>query len=179
MGFILLSFKNTQYDYGIVSRLMHWMSVILMVTLIIVAGQFEDLAENDEKRELIQLHSSFGIVFFLLVIVRYYWRQVNSNPVFSYDIAVWQKYAAVYLHRLIYLTLLFQCVLGFFMLFCSGEVVSFFDFEIGEGVRETVGLSEFAKWLHSLVSILIYPLFAVHISAAIYHQIFGVLDEKS
>jgi cytochrome b561 len=148
-----------------------------LVTLIIVSGQFEDLAESEEKRELIQLHSSFGIVFFLIIMVRFCWRQVNLNPVLSYDIAVWQKYTAIYLHRLIYIILFFQCVLGFVMFFCSGEVVSFFEFEIGKGVKETLRFNELAKWLHSFVSILIYPLFAVHISAAIYHQIFGVLDE--
>lgn len=176
---VLLSFKNTKYDYGIVSRLMHWMSVILLVTLIIVSGQFEELAESEEKRELIQLHSSFGIVFFLLVVMRFYWRQVNLNPVLSFDIAVWQKYTAIYLHRLIYTILIFQCVLGLVMLFFSEEVVSFFDFEIGKGFKQTLGLSELAKWFHSLVSVFIYPLLAVHISAAIYHQIFGVLDEKA
>lgn len=176
---VLLFFKNTKYDYGIISRVMHWMSVILLVTLIIVSGQFEDLAESDEKRELIQLHSSFGIVFFLLVMLRFYWRQVNLNPVLSYDIAGWQKYTAIYLHRLIYIILIFQCVLGFVMLFFSGEVVSFFDFEIGMGLKPIEGLSEFAKWLHSLVSILIYPLFAMHIGGAIYHQIFGVVDDKA
>ena len=30
---------------------------------------------------------------------------------------------------------------------------------------------------YSIRSVLIYPLFAVHITAAIYHQIFGVLDD--
>lgn len=177
MGFVLYSFKNTNAHYGVVSRLMHWMSVILLVTLIIVSGQFEEMADSEKKRELIQLHSSFGIVFFLLIVLRFLWRQVNLNPVLSYDLAGWQKCAAINLHRLIYLTLLFQCVLGFFMLFYSGEVVTFFDFQIGKGVKETVGLNELAKEIHSLVSVLIYPLLAVHIGAAIYHQIFGVLDE--
>ena len=69
--------------------------MIFLVTLIYISGQFKDLAEGTAKGELVELHSSIGVLFLLLIVLRFYWRQINLNPVTSYQIASWQKFAAI------------------------------------------------------------------------------------
>jgi cytochrome b561 len=44
--------------------------------------------------------------------LRAYWRCTNPNPVRSYTIAAWQILAALFLHRLIYIIVISQCVPG-------------------------------------------------------------------
>ena len=173
----MVSLKNTVYSYGLIARILHWVSVTLLVTLIIVSGQFEELADGAARGELVQLHSSFGLLFLLLMGLRFYWRQINLNPIHSYQIAPWQKYIAVRLHRLIYILLIWQCVLGGLMLAFSGEVFSFFGFEMGSGISGQEALKKGAGQLHSVLSEVVYPLIALHIGGALYHQIFGVVDK--
>ena len=173
----MVSLKNTVYSYGLIARILHWVSVTLLVTLIIVSGQFEELADGAARGELVQLHSSFGLLFLLLMGLRFYWRQINLNPIVSYKIAPWQKYVAMSLHRLIYIILIGQCVLGVLMLAFSGETISFFGFEIASGFNGQDAFKKGAGQLHSVLSQIVYPLFALHIGGALYHQIFGVVDK--
>ncbi len=66
---------------------------------------------------------------------------------------------------------------GFGILLFSGGAIYLFDFELISFMAKQESLNEFSIYIHGWVSVLIYPLFALHILAAINHQIFGVLDE--
>lgn len=173
-----IHFKNSETQYGLVGRSLHWMSVALLVTLIIVAGQFEDMDVSPEKLELIIMHSSLGLIFFLLMLGRLTWRNININPIESYSIKRWQKLAAISLHRCIYVVLITQCIIGVIMLFTGGEPVHFFGlFELPAFMDKNESFNDLAIDTHAFISIVIYPMFAVHITAAMYHQIFGLIDD--
>ncbi len=173
-----LQFKNSQTQYGLIGRLLHWTSVILLVTLILIAGQFEDMLGGQEKKDLINTHSSIGLLFLLLMLTRFTWRVNNLNPIDSYEIQSWQKILAKSLHRCIYLILIIQCLAGIITIFFNGESFNIFNLVKFESlILKNVFIENIAVNLHAFISFMIYPLFAIHISAAIYHQIFGVLDD--
>lgn len=173
-----LNFKNTLTQYGLIARLLHWTSVSLLVAVVILASQFEDLVAGPDKSASIILHSSMGFIFFGFMLTRVAWRNTNHNPIKSYTMKKWQKLIAISLHRSIYIILITQCVLGIAILITGGEQMHFFSLlEFGPIMGESSFLNRFTLNVHHFISILIYPLFAVHISAAIYHQIFGVADD--
>lgn len=174
-----ISFKNTATQYGLVGKVLHWSSVALLLTVIVIASQFEEMEVSPEKLELIITHSSVGLIFFLLMLTRLTWRNVNHNPIKSYSIKNWQKMTAISLHRCIYIVLITQCVIGIIMLLIKGEPIHFFGlFELAPIMDKNESLNDLATDAHAFISILIYPMFAIHISAAMYHQIFGVLDDE-
>ena len=112
--------------------------------------------------------------------LRLYWRCTNENPVHSYNIYSWQKFAALFLHRGIYFVVITQSLTGLLNLVSAGSGIAFFDlFEIPALLNRNDDLHKVFTSIHNVISIVIYPLFAIHISAAIYHQLFGVLDETS
>jgi cytochrome b561 len=114
------------------------------------------------------------------MLLRIYWRCTNPNPVYSYHIFYWQKFAAIFLHRLIYIVVITQSLSGLFHLFFSEREFLFFNiFQLPELINSDPFLSGISKSIHYILSVVIYPLFAIHISAAIYHQLFGVRDDKS
>lgn len=173
-----IHFKNTETQYGLVARVLHWGSVALLVTLILISGQFEEMEVSPERLELIITHSSIGLIFMLLMLSRLTWRNMNINPIKSYSMKVWQKIAAISLHRCIYIVLITQCVIGILMLLTVGEPIHFFEFfEIAPVMDKKESFHVFLKNSHAFISIVIYPMFAIHISAAIYHQIFGLVDD--
>lgn len=169
---------NTTTHYGLVAKVLHWSSVTLLVTLIVVASQFEDLLASAEKTRLMALHTSIGLVFFLVMLARLGWRQVNHNPIHSYSIKRWQKLTAISLHRSIYIILITQCVTGIVVAITAGQPMMLFSlFEWGPLVKPHNQLHRIILDIHHFISIMIYPLLAIHISAAIYHQIFGLVDD--
>ncbi|WP_232415349.1 MULTISPECIES: cytochrome b [Methylotenera] len=173
-----MNIKNTKTQYGLIARILHWTSVMLLLALIVVASQFEAMLASPEKLKLTTLHSSLGLVFFLVILARLTWRNVNHNPIKSYSIKSWQKLTAISLHRCIYIVLIAQCVAGFVMLITIGKPLQLFNlFELNPFIEKHTLLNNFALNIHFFISIMIYPLLAIHIGAAIYHQIFGLTDD--
>jgi cytochrome b561 len=173
-----MNIKNTKTQYGLIARVLHWSSVILLLTLIVVASQFEEMLASPEKLKLTTLHSSIGLIFFLVILVRLTWRNINHNPIKSYSIKNWQKLAAISLHRCIYIILITQCVTGIVMLITIGKPIQLFNlFELVPFIEKNTLLNNYALNIHHLISIMIYPLLAIHIGAAIYHQVFGLTDD--
>lgn len=179
MNAMSIDLRNTYTQYGLIARILHWTSVAMLLTIIVVASEFTDKANGPEKLELISRHSSIGLMLLVLMMARLIWRNLNPNPIHSYSIQPWQKLMAVSLHRSIYVIIITQCFLGILLLLTSGEVFHFFDlFELPALLEKTSPLHETVLGVHYLISIMIYPLFAIHISAAIYHQIFGLIEEN-
>ncbi len=172
-----LQLKNSFSQYGFVARVLHWSSVILLISIVYYSGLFEDLKDGDERQGLVHLHSSLGLIFLSLMFSRLIWRYVNFNPIHSYNIKNWQKFAAVLLHRTVYFVVILQCVIGLMILLAAGGSIHFFEFEMGALLERHEFLHSFSIEVHSLISYLIYSMLALHIFAGIYHQIFGVLDE--
>ena len=173
-----IPWKNSETQYGWGGRALHWTSVTLLVVLILTGDGFADLEASEHRSSLVATHVSWGLLFLLVMLARVYWRISNHNPVQSYSIRKWQKYSARSLHLTIYFVVISQSLVGILNLASSGEGLAFFSFfETAAFMQKNVALYELSKGLHYSLSIAIYPLFLVHISAAIYHQLFGVLDD--
>jgi cytochrome b561 len=173
-----ISFKNSVSQYGLGGRLLHWSSVALLVTLILTAAEFEDLDASPDKLRLIHQHASYGFIFLFLMSLRLFWRCTNYNPVYSYNIQSWQKFGAHFLHWGIYVIVIAQSLTGLLNLIFAGSEIPFFELIAIPALTEKHDeLHSFFSSIHYVISIVIYPLFAIHISSAIYHQLFGVLDD--
>lgn len=174
-----IDLKNSKTQYGLIARILHWTSVAMLLTIIVVASQFSDLAAGPEKLALTYRHSSIGVLLLIVMIARLTWRNVNPNPIHSYSIKSWQKLLAISLHRSIYVIIIAQCTLGILIWLTSGEAFHFFNvFELPPLLEKASSIHETILGVHYLISVMIYPLFAVHISAAIYHQIFGLVEDN-
>ena len=173
-----MNIKNTLTQYGLIARILHWLSVVLLLSLVVMASQFDEMIVSPEKLKLTTLHSSVGLVFFLVILTRLTWRNFNHNPIKSYRIKGWQKLTAISLHRSIYIVLIAQCVAGIVILITMEKPLYLFNlFELMPFIERNVSLNNCALSTHHLISIMIYPMLAIHISAAIYHQIFGLVDD--
>lgn len=170
--------RNSHTQYGLIARILHWTSVAMLLTIIVVASQFADQSPGPEKLELTSLHSSIGIMLLILMIARLTWRNMNPNPIHSYSIKSWQKLLAISLHRSIYVIIMTQGFLGILTVLTGNATLHFFNlFELPPLLEQASPLHDTILGFHYLISVMIYPLFAIHISAAIYHQIFGLIED--
>ena len=174
-----IHFKNSTTQYGLIARILHWTSVALLLSIIVIASQFADTPSSTEKLALISKHSSLGLLLLILMTTRLTWRNLNPNPIHSYGIKTWQKLLAISLHRSIYIIVITQCLLGILLWLSSGKSFHFFEvLEWPALLDKPAPIHETIAGLHYFISVMIYPLFAAHITAAIYHQVFGVVESS-
>jgi cytochrome b561 len=173
-----IHYKNTPTHYGLIAKILHWSSVFLLLSVIIIASSFEELENTDpSKQHLINQHVSIGLIFLLFMLTRFVWRQANPNPILSYQLKRWQKHTAISLHRFIYFIILIQCACGMLISLSGEELITLFETLAIKPVINTPWLFDLSKDVHQSIADLIYFVLAIHISAAIYHQIFGVTDD--
>ncbi|EUJ11495.1 cytochrome B561 [Methylophilaceae bacterium 11] len=174
-----IDLKNSNTQYGLIARSLHWTSVAMLLTIVVLASQLAGKVSGPEKVELTTLHSSMGIIFLVLMIARLTWRNLNPNPIHSYSIKTWQKLLAISLHRSIYIIIITQCFLGILVLFSTDQTTYFFDlFEFPPLLEKANPIHTIVLGMHYAISVMIYPLFAIHITAAIYHQVFGLVEDN-
>jgi cytochrome b561 len=174
-----IHFKNSNTQYGLIARILHWTSVALLLSIIVIASQFTDTPSSPEKLALISQHASLGLILLVAMMTRLTWRNLNPNPVHSYDIKTWQKLLAISLHRSIYIIIMAQCLLGILLWLTSGKPFHFFEVLAWPALLDKPApIHQTMTGFHFFISVMIYPLFAVHITAAIYHQIFGVRESN-
>ena len=85
---------------------------------------------------------------------------------------------ACFLHGLIYTVVITQRMTGLLNLISDGAGIPFFNMVVIPAlIDKQVELHKLCTSMYFVLSMVIYPLFAMHISAAIYHQLFAVLDD--
>lgn len=174
-----LQLANSTTRYGLVARSLHWTSVALLLTLIVTGSGTEGIADGPERTALIRQHASWGVLLLLVMLVRLAWRIRNPNPVQSYSLPAWRKTAARCLHWSIYLLVITQCLVGVGNLLADGLGIPLFGlFQTPPLAAADARLHGQLVDVHAFIYYMIFPLFAVHITAALLHQIFGVRDEE-
>ena len=103
---------DTRDRYGLVSVVNHWLTVVLMLTLLVIGLQFEDLPRGPERAMLQDLHVSIGVAALLYFLFRLGWRANQGFPAPVAAAAGWQETAARLVHRLLMLDLLVLMVSG-------------------------------------------------------------------
>ena len=171
--------KNSETHYGQVARVLHWTSVVLLVTAFIYGDQSAGLEDGAEKSSAIAQHISYGLLLLAIMLSRFAWRQHNHNPVESYRIARWQKFTALGVHWFIYSAVVVQCLLGMIQSDLLDVRLGLFEvLWIPPLLADNPEAGERLGDVHAALSNLILVALTVHITAAIYHQIFGVLEPE-
>lgn len=172
--------KNSVSHYGQLGRILHWTSVSLLFATVYTSNLFGALDDGSERNGFVADHISYGFALMAVMTARFYWRQTNFNPVLSYSIHAVQKRAAVSVHWFIYAVVIFQSGVGIAQLLSMGRGIAVFGVNLTGMIIPTNNvLAERLNDVHLAISNVIYVVLAVHITAAIYHQVFGVLDPET
>ena len=97
---------NTLTEYGIISKLLHWLSAILLLIQIPLGFYLVDLDFGDERITFENIHVLIGLTIFYLVILRLLNNILNPTPKLDPSIFVGQKFIAKLSHILLYLSLI-------------------------------------------------------------------------
>jgi cytochrome b561 len=151
----------------------HWITVVLVLFQIWLGLSFADLAQGPQRSLLFTWHRTIGAAILLVTIARLTYRLMNPPPPFSADLPKWERLAAVWNHRLLYILLIGLPIGGFIAV--SGMVKGATTTLLGRvripvipGVSKQVG--EAAGAVHSALAWVLMGLIALHVLAALKQQ---------
>ena len=108
-----MGLHNSERRFGTAAMTLHWLIAVCVIGLLavgkIMTGESLDLAT---KFQLYQLHKSFGVLVFMLMVLRLCWRWTQTIPAYPATMQPWEKAGAHVSHWGFYLLLIVMPLTG-------------------------------------------------------------------
>ncbi len=166
--------RNTAEQWGWVSKLLHWLVVVLILAMAIVGLVMGDLPKTPKYFWVYTAHKSTGITILALVLLRLAWRLYAGAPRPVPGMPGWQQRIAATTHVMLYAVLIAMPLSGWLYDSASGlRPFHWFGLlEMPKLVAPDVGLSNLARAAHGWIFWAIVALVGLHAGAALYHHVF-------
>ena len=166
-----MSFRNTTRSWGSVSKLLHWLVVLLIVNQLVIAERADSLPIGIAKLQALAWHKSFGITILMLAVLRLAWRWMNPVPDLSADTRPWERVLAKLSHFLLYALIFAMPLSGWLMSSAKNFPVSWFRlFQLPDLVAPDERTYQLMRDLHHLLFDLLVVVAAVHVAGALKHH---------
>ena len=165
-----MKLKNNLTEYGIISKLLHWLSAILLLIQIPLGFYLVDLDFGEERLSIENIHIIIGLTIFYLVIIRLLNKIFNPTPKLDPSIFKGQRFIAKLNHILLYVAILSITISGILKKLFNGETLVIFFKEIK--IQDNFVLADQFYNIHIFSNYTIIALIALHISAVIIHKLF-------
>lgn len=162
--------KNTENSYGTVTKALHWIVALMIISLIIVGFVMSDMENSDQKWQLYGAHKATGILALTLIIVRLLWRLVNKTVLLPETVPVWQKKAAYITHISLYCAMLTMAMSGLLMSLIGGYEINFYGLFVIPAFAKNEAVAKIFWQIHGYTAYIIVALIATHFLAALYHH---------
>jgi cytochrome b561 len=163
--------RNTTERWGSLSIALHWITVLLILSLVVVGFIMEDLPNTPLKRDVYLLHKSFGLTVLFLTALRLGWRFVQPTPTLPPTMTRGQRWAAHGGHLGLYGLMIAIPASGWTYNWASNFVTPYFGWTLmdkaGAVDRTLKGIAgEVHEWgVYALLALLV-----AHAGAAFYHH---------
>ncbi len=169
---------NSQTTYGTVTKIFHWLTALLILTVIPLGAIANRLPyETNEqlalKAQLFSFHKTLGVIIFVVALGRILWALTQTKPGGLHPDRKGETMLAELVHWLLYLSLVAVPLTGWIhhaatsgfapLLLPIGQ-----DFPL---VPKSEGVSELFASLHWIWSKIMVAAVLLHIAGAIKHQI--------
>lgn len=164
--------KNTMTQYGVVTKVFHWVMALLIISLLCVGFYMNGMSLGLAKFKIYALHKSFGIIVLVLAILRILWHLYSKKPALVSSLKPTEKYAAHTAHILLYVLFVFMPLSGWLMSSAFGRSVKFFGtISLPDLLTKNRELAEILATVHFVIAWSLVVLITLHVVAALKHHI--------
>ncbi|MDB5990783.1 MAG: cytochrome [Herbaspirillum sp.] len=167
----------TTHNYSGPTKILHWLTVILLVIQYSVGWLMPDVHRNMPTVGLIGWHLSIGTAIILLVLIRLIWHWIKPSPPPLQTVSpLLQKFGRA-THSLLYLLLVAFPLMGWVNASAHGLPLTLFGvFPLPSLAPNGSSLVHAFGELHTPFTWVLLAVIALHVSAALYHHVI-VKDE--
>ncbi len=164
--------NNTKQNYGWITILLHWISVIVVIGLFSLGFWMVDLGYYDTWYKIgPELHKSVGITFFVLMIVRTFWRVIQVKPQALDSHTVTERKVGHVMHLGLYIVTFAIMFSGYFISTADGRGIEIFQlFEIAGFGSFIEKQEDIAGLFHQYAAYTLIFMVVLHAGAALKHH---------
>lgn len=171
-----MRWRNTTQKYGIITRLLHWLVGLTIISQIILAIVMEN-ATGSIVGTLYFVHKSLGLTLLFLAVMFVVWRFFNPPPKLPASTPPWQKLAANVMHITLYALILIMPLSGWFMSTAAGYTPNFWGwFSLPAPIGVCKAAAAFFSLVHEICAWLIGICIIIHVLAALKHALIDKND---
>ena len=160
---------NSLTEYGLISKVLHWLSAILLLVQIPLGFYLVDLDFGEQRINIENIHVIIGLSIFYIVILRLVNKILNPTPKLNPSIFKGQVFLAKMNHILLYLAILSITVSGILKKLFNGETLIIFFKEIQ--IKDNFELADQFYNIHIYSNYTIIALISLHVLAVIAHRL--------
>ena len=164
-----MQFFNSFDKYGILAKLFHWITFIVLLGQIPLGFYLVGLEFSDQRIELENIHILVGISVFYITLFRLIWKMFNHNPADSKSFFKGQVLIGKVNHFLLYISIFAITISGILKKLYMGEKLNFIFFRFGLEKDDFV-LADAYYEIHIYANYLLITLVTLHIFAVIVHH---------
>ena len=164
-----MKITNNLAEYGIISKIFHWLSAAALLIQIPLGFYLVDLDFSDKRLTIESVHVTLGLSVFYLTILRLIYKLFNPTPPLGNSVFIGQKVIAKLNHILLYLSILVITISGALKKLFNGEMLDLFFFDLE--IKDNFDLAEIFYEIHIFGNYTLIALILLHISAVIIHKI--------
>ena len=166
-----MTFRNTTRSWGLLSKALHWIVVVLIITQWFIADRADDLPNGLAKLQALAWHKSFGMTILMLAVLRLVWRLVNPVPDLTAETKPWERVLARVSHLLLYALIFAMPLTGWLMSSAKNFPVSWFKlFQFPDLVAPSEELFQRMNGLHHLLFKVLVAVALLHVAGALKHH---------
>lgn len=160
-----------QAAYGPVARGFHWITALLVLTMIPAGLTMLSAPAGPIQNFLFDYHRSCGVVLFVITLARLAWRWSHPPAPMLEDIPPLQRFVAHAVHMLLYVLLLAQAIVGWIGTSAFGaKITVFWLFVLPPIVDKDKATADTFLGLHEVMGLAITALVLMHIAGALHHH---------
>ncbi|MEO8122725.1 MAG: cytochrome b [Burkholderiales bacterium] len=160
-----------QPRYSTGAIVLHWLLAAAILASLLVGNFMSDLSTSPLKLRLVNWHKWAGITILALSLLRLAWRLTHRPPP-DVPMPRWQHSAAHATHWAMYLLFFAVPLAGWAYSSATGfQVVWFGVLPLPDFVAPDKALAASLKLLHAVLAYTLAALIALHVAAAIKHQL--------
>lgn len=163
-----------QTRYSPAQQIMHWLTVLLMFSILPVAWVLDSVVEETPGFFFwMDVHEAIGLSILALTTLRIIWRLFDPPPPHPTNLAPWSHRTASVVHAGLLLLMIVMPLSGY--LWATGHAHDVAPFNLVRFPRISFGhraLGDSAEAVHLFGRWLVYGLIALHLAGVSYHLIF-------
>jgi len=160
------------HHFGMTAISLHWLMALAIITTFGLGLFMSKLPLSPDKLRYYSWHKWMGVSVFLIAAFRLAWRLTHATPGASIQLPRWQRSAAQWMHRLLYLLMFAVPLSGWLMSSAKGVTTVYLGvWPLPDLLARNAALGQQLQYLHMLLNYAMAAMVGVHTLAALRHRL--------